>query len=64
MKYLIYEVVLTSAAEQSDSVLHTDTFFFTVLTIMVYPRTLNTVPSAIQQNSIVYSLYVISYDKP
>ena len=56
--------MLTSAVEQSDSVLHIHTFFFIFLTIMVYPRTLNTVPWAVRQDSVVYAFYVISYDKP
>ena len=41
---LIYNIVLISAVQQSDSVVHTYTFF----SIMIYLRILNIVPCAIQ----------------
>ena len=40
---LIYNVVLVSVVQQSDSVIHTHIFFF----IMIYYRILNIVPCAI-----------------
>ena len=43
MEVQIYNVVLISAAWQSDLVMHVYTFF-TSLSIMVYHRMLNTVP--------------------
>ena len=45
---LIYNVVATSAVQQSDSVIHTYTFFFILFSVMVYPRILNIVPCAMQ----------------
>ena len=47
---LIYNVVPISAVQQSDSVIHIhiDILFFILLSIMVYPRTLDTVPWAVQ----------------
>ena len=46
---LIYNVVLTSAIQQSDSVMHINTFFFLIFfSIMVYHRILNIVLCAIQ----------------
>ena len=55
---LIYNIVLISAVQQSDSVIHIHIFFFTFLSILVYPRTLNMVPYAIQQDLIVYPSYL------
>ena len=43
---LIYNVVLISAVQQSDSVIHTSFFIF--FSIMVYHKVLNIVPCAIQ----------------
>ena len=43
---MIYDVVLVSAIQQSDSVIHICTFFFILFSIMVYARILNIVPSA------------------
>ena len=45
---LIYNVVLISTEQQSDSVIHTHTFFFIFFSIMVYHKTLNIVPCAIR----------------
>ena len=45
---LIYNVVLLSAVQQSDSVIHTYTFIFISFSIMVYHRLLNIVPCAVQ----------------
>ena len=45
---LIYNVVLISAIQQSDSVIHTYIFFFIFFSITVYHRVLNIVPCAIQ----------------
>ena len=50
--YLIYNVVLISAVQHSDSVIHIYTFFFTLFSIMVYPRLLNIVPLLIFQNTL------------
>ena len=44
---LIYNVVLISAVQQSDSVIHTYTFFFIFSSIMVFLRILNIVPHTI-----------------
>ena len=44
---LIYNVVLISAVQQSDSVIHIYTFFFIFFSIMVYHRILNIVPCVI-----------------
>ena len=45
---LVYNVVLISAVQQSDSVIHIHTFVFILFSIMVYHRILNIVPLAIQ----------------
>ena len=45
---LIYNVVLSTAVWQSDSVIHVHTFFFMFLSIMIYYRILNIVPCALQ----------------
>ena len=50
---LIYHVVPTSAVQQSDSV-YIYIHFFMFFSIMVYPRRLDIVPCAIQQDLIVY----------
>ena len=44
---LVYNVVLISAVQQSDSVILTYTFFFIFFSIMIYHRILNIVPCAI-----------------
>ena len=44
---LIYNVVLISAVQQSDSFIHIHAFFFIFFSIMVYHRILNIVPCAI-----------------
>ena len=49
---LIYNVVLISAVQQSDSVIWT--LFFIFFSIMVDHRILNIVPCAIQQDLVVY----------
>ena len=51
---MIYNVVLISAVQQSDSVIHIYTFFFIFFVIMVYPRVLNIVPCAIESDIVVY----------
>ena len=55
---LIYTVVLISAVQQSDSVIHMYTFFFILFSIMVYHRILNIVPCAVQQDLVVYPSYI------
>ena len=45
--YLIYNVMFNSAVQQSDLVMHRYTFLI-FLSIMVYHRMLNVVPSALQ----------------
>ena len=55
---LIHNVVLISAVQQSDSVIHMYTFFFILFSIMVYHRILNRVPCAIQSDLVVYSFYI------
>ena len=45
---LIYNVVLISAVQASDSVRHTSTFFFRFFSIIIYHRILNLVPCALQ----------------
>ena len=47
---LICCVVLISAVQESDSVIHMHTFF----SIMVYHRILNRVPCALQEDFVVY----------
>ena len=54
---LIYNVVLISAVQQSDSVTHIYIFLFVFFSIMVYHRILSTVPCAIQQDLVVYPSY-------
>ena len=49
---LIYNIVLISAVQQSDSVIHI--FFFISFSIMVYHRILNIVSCAIHQDLAVY----------
>ena len=46
--WLIYNVVLIIALQQSVSVIHTDIFFFLVFPIMVYHRILDIVPCALR----------------
>ena len=46
--WLIYNVVLISAVQQSDSVMHTYTFFFYILFHMVHHRILNIVPCVME----------------
>ena len=56
---LIYNVVLITAIQQSDSVIHIYTVFFKIFfSIMVYHRILNIVPCAIQQDLVVYPFYI------
>ena len=55
--WLIYNVVLISAVQQSESVIHIYTFFFIFFSIMVYPRTLNIVHCTTQQNLVVHLFY-------
>ena len=55
---LVNNVVLISVVKQSDSVICMYTFFFLFFSIMVYPRTLNIVPCAIQQDHVVYPFYM------
>ena len=45
---LIYNVVLISTEQQSDSVICIYTFFYIFFSIVVYQRMLNIVPCAIQ----------------
>ena len=51
---MIYDVVLISALQPSDSVIPICTFFFIFFPIKVYPRILNIVPCAIQWDLVVY----------
>ena len=46
--YLLYNVVLISTVQKSDSVIHLYTLFFIFFLIMVYHKILNTIPCAIQ----------------
>ena len=52
--YLVNNVVLIFAVQQSDSVIHMYTFFFIFFSIMVYHRILNIFPCAIQWDLVVY----------
>ena len=51
---LIHNVVLISAVQKSDSVIHIHTFFFILFSIMVNHRILNIVHCAVQQDLVVY----------
>ena len=51
--YLIYNVVLVSAVQQSDSLIHIYIYIFIYFSIMVYQRILNIVPCAIQWDLVV-----------
>ena len=51
---LIHNAVLISALQKSDSVIHIDTFFFILFSIVVYHRILNIFPCAIPQDLVVY----------
>ena len=55
---LVYNVVLISAVQQSDSVIHIHTFVFILFSIMVYHRILNIVPCAILWYLVVYPSYI------
>ena len=44
----MYDVVLISAVQQSDSVICIHMFFLIFFSIMIYPRALNVVPCALQ----------------
>ena len=50
---LVYNGVPISAVWQSDSVIHIHTRFKIIFSIVVYPRRLDIVPCAIQQDLIV-----------
>lgn len=50
-----HNVVLISAVQQSDSVMHIHTFLFIFFSIMIYLRRLDIVPYAIQQDLIAYT---------
>ena len=50
--YLIYNVVLISAVQQSDSAIHIYISIF--FSIMDYPRMLNILPCTVQQDPVVY----------
>ena len=56
---LMYNVVLISAVQQSDSVIHIYAFFLEIFfSILVYRRILNKVPCAIQSDLVVYPFYI------
>ena len=57
---MLYNVVSISAVQQSDSVIHTYTFFFIFFSIMAYPRILSIVPCAAQYDFVVYPFYIRS----
>ena len=54
---LIYNVVLVSGVQQSESVIHTSTLF-QILFLYMYYRVLSRVPCAIQQVLISYLFYI------
>ena len=58
---LIYKVVLISAVQQSDSVMHTHTVLFISVPIMVCHRILNRVACAVWQDLVVYPSCVCIY---
>ena len=51
--WLIYNAVLISAVQQTDSVIHMYIFVFIFFSIMVWHTMLNIVPSAVQQDLVV-----------
>ena len=53
-----YKVVLITVIQQSDSGIHTYSFFFIFFSIMVHHRILNIVPCAIQWDLVVYPHYI------
>ena len=56
---MLYNVVLISAVQQSDSVIHIYAFFLEIFfSILVYRRILNKVPCAIQSDLVVYPFYI------
>jgi len=59
---LIYNVVLVSSVQQSDSVLyiyiHTHTHSFSYFSIMIFYKILNTVCCTTQWDLVVYLFYV------
>ena len=58
LKLLIYNVVLVSDVEKSDSVTYMYMFFFVFFSIIVYHRILNVVTCSIQQDLVAYPFYV------
>ena len=50
-------MLFISAVQQCDSAIYIYTFFFIIFFIMVYPRILNIVPCAIQQELVYYSVF-------
>ena len=54
---LNYNVVLITAVQQSDSVIHVYILFH-IFSIMVYHKILNTVACAIQQGLVIYPFYI------
>ena len=56
--HLIYNVVLISAVQQSDSFIHTCTYFFIFFSIMIYHRILNI---ALLYYTVQYYIILIDY---
>ena len=55
---MVYNVVLISAAQQSDLVIHI--FFLKFFSFVVYHKILNTVPSTIQWDLVFYPFSIIA----
>ena len=53
----MYNVVLISAGQQGDSIIHIHTFFFIFFHTMVYLRVLNIVPCAIQYDLVIFNSF-------
>ena len=59
--YLIYNIVLISTVQQSDSVIPIHIFLFIFFFIMVYHRMPNIVPCAIQWDPVVYPFCIYQF---
>ena len=55
---LTYNVMLVSAVQQNDSVIHMCALFFVFFSIMVYHKILNIVPCVIQPDLVVYPFHI------
>lgn len=56
---LIYSFVLIPAAQHRDSALHMYAFFSIFFSTVIYLKTVNIIPCAIQQDFLAYHFYAV-----